>query len=267
MLIFENIEKLFQIGPFEVHAWGLIFVIAFLLAFFLILKEAKKQNFEQKHIYNIALLILVGTIMGTRLVFVFEHLVFFLQNPLQILFFWQGGLTSYGSLFSVFFVYIYVKKQKLNFGKILDLLAPYIVLAVAIIRIGCFLRGCCHGQETMLPWAVNGMHPTQLYESIYCMVIFFILQKFKKIKKQGKNTRFRLMLKKPGAVFMYFLGLYVFFRFFNDFLRVYETYWLGLALSQWIIIAILILVKIFFLRIFFTMKISSQTVKQAHHNQ
>jgi phosphatidylglycerol:prolipoprotein diacylglycerol transferase len=128
-------------------------------------------------------------------------------------------------------------------------MAPYIALAIAIIRIGCFLRGCCHGQETLLPWAINNLHPTQLYESIYSMIIFFILLKFKKIRKTGKKTKFKILLRKKGSLFLSFLLFYSFFRFFNDFLRVYETFFFGLALSQWIALGIFVFSLVFLIKI------------------
>ncbi len=241
MINFTNINILFEIGSFKVHAWGLMFVIAFIISFLLILREAKKQKIDSRHIYNIGLYILLGSLIGARLFYVIEHLPFFLQDPLKILLVWQGGLTSYGSLLAIFFVWLYIRKQKdLSFSKILDIMAPYIVLAFAITRIGCFLRGCCGGIATDLPWAVNGKHPTQLYESIYSMIIVFILLRLKKIKKAGKKTRFKILLNKKGAMFLYFLGMYSFFRFFNDFLRVYETFFFGFALSQWIALGIFV---------------------------
>jgi phosphatidylglycerol:prolipoprotein diacylglycerol transferase len=256
MITFEHIDILFQFGPVKVYSWGLMFVIAFLVALFLILRESKKQNIDEKHVYNLAFLILLGAIIGSRLFYIIENITYFLQNPLQIPLFWQGGLVSYGSLLAVLFAYFYIKKQKMSVGKILDIMAPYIVLAIAILRIGCFLRGCCGGIATDLPWAINGKHPTQLYESILAIIIFFILKKFKKIKQQGKNTRFKLMLNKPGAMFLYFLGFYSFFRFFTDFLRIYTHYWLGLSLTQWIALGIFVFAKIIYARNYFSLKVS-----------
>lgn len=254
MINFTPINILFEIGSFKIHTWGLMFVIAFIISFLLILRESKKQKINPKHIYNIALHMLLGSLIGARLFYVIEHFNFFLQDPIKILLVWQGGLTSYGSLLAIFFVWLYVRKQKdLSFSKILDIMAPYIALALAIIRIGCFLRGCCGGIATDLPWAVNGKHPTQLYESIYSMIIVFILLKLKNIREntKGKNTKFKILLSRPGSIFLYLLGTYSIFRFFNDFLRIYSHYFLGLALSQWLAIAIFIFVKSLYAKNYF----------------
>lgn len=247
MIPYESHRILFSIGKFPIYSWGVMFVIAFLIAFFLIMRQAKKEKINSRHIYNIALIVLIGAIIGSRLFFILEHLSFFINNPLQIFDVASGGMASYGGIFLALFLgWLYIKKQKdINIGQILDLFAPYLVLALAIGRIGCFLNGCCYGYHTTLPWAisVDGLtrHPTQIYSLLYNLTIFFILVGFRKIKEsKGKRTRFKLLIKKSGSLFLFFLLFYSLFRFFIDFLRVYENYFLGLALSQWILLALFI---------------------------
>ncbi|MGB9707726.1 MAG: prolipoprotein diacylglyceryl transferase [Candidatus Pacearchaeota archaeon] len=240
MISFEPLHILFQIGSFKVFTWGFMFVIGFLVALLLIWREAKKQKIQDKHLYNIALLVLIGAIIGPRLVFVLEHLAYFIANPVEIIATWQGGITSYGTFLSLLFVWLYTRKQKdITFTQILDLVAPYLLLAIAITRVGCFLNWDDYGSVSQLPWAIKvgddfARHPTQLYESLYSLASFFILLGFKKIREKGRDTRFKKLLENPSSLFLFFLLFYSFFRFFNDFLREYETIFLGLALSQWI---------------------------------
>ena len=240
-------KVLFSVGNFTIYSWGVMFVIAFLTAFFLILKQAKKQGIDEKHIYNLALIILLSVIIGSRVFHFFEHFSFYLGNPLEIFAFWQGGMTSYGGLlFGIFFGWLYIRKQKnINFPQILDLFAPYVALALAIGRIGCFLNWCCYGQASSLPWAISvagdiARHPTQLYLLLSNLVIFFILICFRKIRENPKSrlTRFNMLLMKPGSIFLFFLLFYSVFRFLIDFLRYYENYFLGIAVSQWFCIVI-----------------------------
>ncbi|UZE94157.1 MAG: prolipoprotein diacylglyceryl transferase [Candidatus Pacearchaeota archaeon] len=244
MIPFEPVKAFLQIGPFSILPWGVMFVTGFLAAMFLIFKEAKKKGIDEKHIYIIALLILIGAIIGPRLFYIFEHLSYFLASPGQIFELWKGGETSYGAFLGVLFVWLYVRKQRdIKFTQILDLVAPYILLAMAITRIGCFLNWCCYGLPSSLPWAIQvpgniPRHPTQIYELLYSLIGFFVLLKFKNIKEKGKETKFKSLLKKPGALFFSFLMFYSFFRFLNDFLREYENYFLGLALSQWIVVVL-----------------------------
>lgn len=246
MIFHTPIHTLLEIGPFKIYTWGLFFILGFIVAFLLILREAKKRKINTKHVYNIALIILIGAIIGPRLFFIFEHFSYFTKNLGEIFLVWKGGETSYGAFIGVLFVWLYVRKQRdIKFTQILDLVAPYLALAIAVTRIGCFLNWCCYGIPSRLPWAVQVLgdvarHPTQIYESIYGLVIFFLLLKFKNIKenRKAKKTRFKLLLKKQGSLFLFFLLFYSFFRFFNDFLRVYEHSFLGLALSQWIVLAL-----------------------------
>lgn len=244
MIQFEPLHTLFQIGSFKVFSWGLMFVMGFIVALLLIQREAKKQNIQDKHIYNIALLVLIGAIIGPRLFFVLEHITYFIANPLEILMAWQGGITSYGAFLGILFLWLYTRKQKdITFLQILDLVAPYLLLAIAITRVGCFLNWDDYGIQSSLPWAIKVQgdvprHPTQLYESLYSLISFFILIGLKKVRDKGRNTRFKKLLEKQGSMFLFFLLFYSFFRFFNDFLRVYEISFLELALSQWICLAL-----------------------------
>lgn len=247
-------RNLFSIGHFTLYYWGVMFVIAFLVALFLILREAKKQEIDTRHIYNIALIVLLSILVGSRLFYVFEHLHYFILNPLEIINISHGGMASYGGLIlALFFGWLYVKKQKdLSFGKTLDLFAPYLALALSIGRIGCFLNGCCYGKPTQFftKFGINFIfplsntalprHPTQLYLLLANLAIFFIIIGFRNLREKGKKTRFKLLLKKSGSLFLFFLFFYSIFRFSIDFIRVYEHYFLGLAISQWFCLGIFI---------------------------
>ncbi len=252
MILYEPVKILFKAGPFSIHSWGFMLAIAFLVAFFLVLREAKKKKINTNHVYVISLLLLVGTLVGPRLFYVFEHLSYYLSSPLEIFAIWQGGETSYGAFLGLLFVWLYVKKQKLKFLEILDLFVPYIVLAMAITRIGCFLNWCCYGIQSNLPWAIQvsndvSRHPTQIYMFLVNLMIFILLINFKKIRqnRKTKRTRFNLLIKKPASLFFLFLLVYSFVRFFIDFLREYEYTIFGLALSQWLCIAIFVFAIIF----------------------
>lgn len=250
MINYEPIKILFEIGNFTIYSWGFMFVIAFLLSFFLILKQAKKQNIEEKHIYNLGLLLLIGAIIGARFLHILKNSAFYFNNPMEILSLSHGGMTSYGGIFlAIFFGWLYIKKQKLNIGIIFDLFAPYIALAFAIGRIGCFLNWCCYGQASNLPWAISAAediarHPTQIYLLATNLIVFSFLIYFRKIKNRTK----KIIFNKPGSLFFLFLIFYSVFRFFIDFLRVYEIYFLNLALSQWIWLGLIIISLILLLK-------------------
>jgi phosphatidylglycerol:prolipoprotein diacylglycerol transferase len=102
----------------------------------------------------------------------------------------------------------------------MDVLAPPLVLAQAIGRMGCFMAGCCYGKPTEFPWAVTfknpntlapmgvPLHPTQLYHSIANLIIFCILFFFIRKRKQFN-----------GQILCLYLCMYSIARFFLEFFR------------------------------------------------
>ena len=131
-------------------------------------------------------------------------------------------------------------KKKLNITeKKGNLFAPAIAIGVAIGRIGCFLAGCCYGIETNLPWGVDfgdGIlrHPTQIYEAIFMLGIFFYLL-------------YKRTTVKAGVLFYLLMNLYFTFRFFEEFIRENPNYF-GLSLFQWIAIGSLIFINLKYLK-------------------
>lgn len=243
MFFFRPIPILFSIGNLKIFTWGLFFVVAFLVSFFLA-KRASREKIEEKHFLSISFLILLGVLIGTRLLYVFLHFSYYAENPLQIFDFSEGGSASYGGFIALLFVWLYTKKNKLDFTLVLDVLTPYVVLALAIGRIGCFLNWCCYGKPTNLPWAVQvpgdvPRHPTQLYLFFVNLFLFFVILAIQKKQNLGE---------KKGKIFLFFLLFYSLSRFFIDFLRdFHEEYFFGLASSQWFALSSIFL-SLFFLK-------------------
>jgi len=174
-----------------------------------------------------------------------DHIVDYTQHPGQI--FSGGGLTIYGAVLGAALgVWVYSKFSHFQFGYVADLVAPAVILAQAIGRVGCTINGCCYGVETSLPWGVvythpdsfayyaslalpegMGLHPTQIYELIFCLVVFAVLLKLK--------GRF----KPDGSIFLIYLSLYSLWRIGIDFLRDGTPFLFGLHQAQ--VIAIIVL--------------------------
>jgi phosphatidylglycerol:prolipoprotein diacylglycerol transferase len=124
----------------------------------------------------------------------------------------RGGLAWFGAIiFATICGIIFFKINKMPVLKMMDFFAPFIALGHAIGRIGCFLNGCCYGKEAV--WGIYfSVHqarliPTQLFSSLYLIIIFLIL---------------RFLQEKPhrlGEIFFSYLLLYSFARFFIEFLR------------------------------------------------
>ncbi|MEM2784837.1 MAG: prolipoprotein diacylglyceryl transferase [Candidatus Pacearchaeota archaeon] len=239
MIKFEPVHVLLSIGSFKIYTWGFFFVISFLVSFFLA-RRAVKGKLEENHFLNLALLILVGILAGTRLLYVLLHFSYYSNEPMKIFAFSEGGSSSWGGFLAILFVWLYARKHKLNFPFLLDLLAPYVALGLALGRIGCFLNWCCYGIQTNVPWAIKTSgdvprHPTQLYLFVANLTIFFILLGLQKKKEQNKKFF-------DGSIFLLFLLYYSVARFFIDFLRAYEAshYFAGLVISQWFCLAFIV---------------------------
>jgi phosphatidylglycerol:prolipoprotein diacylglycerol transferase len=200
---------LLTIGPLTVHTYGLFVATGFFAGLIVTLKIAKSQGITPHQVLDMGLLIIISAIVGSRLLYVFMNFSYYLQNPLDMLKIWQGGLTfSGGIIFAVLVMFLYVRRQHLSFLRIGDLWAPAAAIGQGIGRIGCFMAGCCYGGPTDLIWGVVfthpdslaplniSLHPTQIYSSLSGFIIFLILL--------GLNSKKVF----EGQVFLWFLILH-----------------------------------------------------------
>ena len=229
---------LFRIFGYSIQTWGTVVALGIAIALLFLFKRAKQKKMLEQSQILVAYILVLGIICA--------RIAYILVNPsefsdfFQIFEIWKGGLISWGVFIGGFLgiiaFKIFNKIKSAELKKLLDLMAPYLILAVAIGRVGCFLRGCCFGIPTTLPWGLvysgndllpssyigKPLHPTELYHSILDFIIFFILLKvnnkkdfLEKTKKQSKFEFFR----KKGGTFLLFILLYSLERFFVDFLR------------------------------------------------
>ena len=236
-----------KLGPFEIRWYGLIFVIGFLIAFFVLLKTAEKKklpNFQKNDAYNLILYLLIGIIIGSRLFeIIFYHPVYYLNNPMEVFAVWHGGLSFHGGLVGAVIVgLLYARTKKIRFYDLADLLAIPAAIGLAFGRIGNFINGELWGTTTNLPWCVKFpkaegcRHPSQLYESAKNFIVFFILLVLDKKER------------KPGFIFWHFVLLYGIGRFLVDFYRVGEAYFLGIQTGQWLCVAMVLIAMIFIIK-------------------
>ena len=205
---------LFQIGPFTLYSYGLCVAAGFLLAVVLILRDSKKIGISREDLLDCLIAVLVGGLVGGRLLFVLINWRYYLQHPAGVLMLSEGGMAFQGALImAVFAGAVVTRVKKLSFWKVCDLMAPYIALAQAVGRIGCFLNGCCYGRViesgigVIFPADTVMRIPTQVYSSLALLVLFIIL--FALRERRLFN----------GYVFTMYVILYSVFRFFMDFLR------------------------------------------------
>lgn len=232
---------LIKFDGFGIPSYGTMLVISFIVALFLVKREAKRYNISPIIIENLAFYLMLGVIIGGRFLYVAFHPSEF-KDIISIFEIWNGGMMFFGGFIGAFIAgAIYTKRQNLSIALLGDLVSPSIALGEFFTRIGCFLNGCCFGRPTDLPWGVHfppgsfadragfdcAIHPAQLYSSLFGLFLFFFLQRM----LHHKHHR--------GSVFSLFLILYGGFRFGVDFIRHYED--LGNFLVNQIVSIIIIL--------------------------
>lgn len=241
--------ELFSIWDFSIQTWGSIVAFGIIIGLLFFFIEAKKRKMYEKAEAMLVFMMLFGLILG-RLAYIVVNIN---QFPSIYSWFelWNGGIISWGVLIGVIIGALFFKiisKTKFNeLFCLLDIVAPYLILAIGIGRIGCFLAGCCYGIPSSLPWAVSynneaAVHPTQLYHFIADMIIFAILLKLynkkKNLELHKAKSKFDFF-NKSGSIFLMFLILFSAERFFIDFLRYHpmnEYYFL--SITQWVFLAL-----------------------------
>jgi phosphatidylglycerol:prolipoprotein diacylglycerol transferase len=182
---------LFTIGDFSLSTYEAAMTVAFLLAIFLAYRRAPKEGIDQGLVLDVCLWIVVGSLVGARLLFILTRVDDYMRDPIRLVTCWKGGLVYYGGLIGgALATWVVLHRRRAPFFPVADLIAPYLMLGYAVHRtFGCFLAGCCFGRPTDLPWGVvfppgsaphgafgdAALHPTQLYTAIGAFAIFGFL--------------------------------------------------------------------------------------------
>lgn len=195
--------------------YGVIIAFGFILAVLFGGRMAYKWKMSLDKMLDVLIYGTVGGIVGARLYYVAFEWDSYKHDILSIFKIWEGGLAIYGGIIGALIVAFFVcRKIDLNFYKLLDLAGMSFLIGQGIGRWGNFTNQEAFGTNTTLPWgmtsdkvadyitvhsaslAAGGMemdpdmpvHPTFLYESIWCLLGFLILyivcKKFRKFDGQ-----------------------------------------------------------------------------------
>jgi len=232
--------EILKIGPVTIYSYGLMAAIGFLLGGYLLEKQLQRVGREKELAGSIIIAALIGGIVGSKIYYLAQNPHLLEQDFFGNVFsgaglVWYGGLI--GGLIAVTW---WIRRKKLPFLLVADLMAPLLLLGQGIGRIGCFLSGDGdYGPPTDVPWAMsfpNGVvptnelvHPTPLYDTILLVSLFFILWSLRK-KEFKQGTMFGL--------FGVFIGAE---RFFTEFWRLEPKFIFG-VLSEAQFISILLFI-------------------------
>ena len=170
----------FTIGNFSVRWYGIIIARAIVVATLVMMKRAPGHNIKRDDLLDILICAVPLGIVGARLYYVIFNWNYYSINPVQIFNLRAGGLAIHGGLIlGIIGALVIIKYKGYSFFNVLDLAAPAIALGQAIGRWGNYFNSEAHGGPTDLPWAIivdgEAVHPTFLYESLWCLILFFIL--------------------------------------------------------------------------------------------
>ncbi|MEJ6950306.1 prolipoprotein diacylglyceryl transferase [Natronospora cellulosivora (SeqCode)] len=175
----------------SINLFGIFIALGSIMGLYVLIKEGKRKEMNIDELYNIVIGAFIFAIIGARIYFVLAFSPqFYLENPLQILFIHQGGLSIQGALLGgIIFTAVYTKYKKMSFWKVADAFAPALIVGQAIGRIGCDVFGV--EMSTPRVWGVNVngliLHPTQIYEALLNFALFLVLWNYRdKIKYNGQ---------------------------------------------------------------------------------
>ncbi len=249
MIPYPNIDPAFlRIGTLELRWYGLMYALAFVIGYFLLVhmlrrtKRFQKMKLAEIELFDLLFYVLLGVIIGGRIGYVlFYNLPQYLSNPLSIFMIWEGGMSFHGGLLGVVVMGLwYCRRNNISIWDLGDLLVIPSALGLGLGRIGNFINAELYGRVTDVSWcmqfptAIGCRHPSQLYEFFLEGIVLFAILWFLKDRKFAK-----------GTVLWAFVGLYGIFRFGVEFTREPDTqlgYLLGgLTMGQLLCIPMILL--------------------------
>lgn len=213
-----------QLGSLSIYWYGIIIAFGALLGLMLAVRESRKRGFPKDTIIDFVLFAVPIAIIGARAYYVFFKWDFYGSHPGEIIAIWDGGIAIHGALIGGgLTALVFTKVRNLSFWKLVDVVAPSVILGQAIGRWGNFVNQEAHGGEVSraflenlhLPqWMIeqmfiNGAYyaPTFLYESVADIAIFVIL-----LLLRRTNLR-------RGEIFLTYVIFYSVARFFVEGMR------------------------------------------------
>ncbi len=215
---------LFQIFGHPIRSYGFFMTVAHLMGVALLLIAARAHHEPFAPFFDLLLAVIVSGVIGARVGYAFIHWGEFKNDPQSLLYLWKGGLSFFGGFPPAFLAFLAILHwRRIPVLPTSDYVSPILPFSLGLIRIGCFLQGCCYGTPTTALWAVtytrldskvpkalidHPLHPTQLYEAIFLFTLALTL-----------TLLLRRNPFKPGVVATFSILAYGLYRFCADFYR------------------------------------------------
>lgn len=253
LLIPSPSQSIISAGPLTIHFYALCILIGIAVAIWLGRVRYAKVGGIADDVSEVAIWAVPFGIIGGRIYHVITSPEKYFgagANPIDALRIWQGGLGIWGAIsFGAFGAYLYFRTHKtsLTYAQLLDCLAPGVVLAQAIGRVGNYFNQELFGRPTSLPWGLEidapnrptgyetfeTFHPTFLYELIWCLLVAYLL-----IKLPGSIKK---LVTRKGDIFALYVLAYTLGRLWIETLRIDESNLiLGLRLNIWVSLIVIV---------------------------
>lgn len=225
----------FSIFNIDIRWYGILIALGIILATLVVYKRAPKHEIDSERTLDFILICVPVGVIGARLYYVLFNWSYYDGDFFKIINLRAGGLAIHGGLiFGLISAAILCKIWNYNPLNVLDLAMPAIALAQAIGRWGNYFNSEAHGGPTNLPWGIlvdgQTVHPTFLYESIWCLIMFGVLLVV------DNNKKFM------GQVFLSYGMLYSLERFFVEYLRTDSLMLFGIIKQAMLLSAIVFIV-------------------------
>jgi phosphatidylglycerol---prolipoprotein diacylglyceryl transferase len=244
-----------NLGVFELRWYSLAYLAGIFLGYWYLLKLIKQPGapMARRHADDLVFYASLGVILGGRLGYVlFYRPGFYLENPLEIIKLWDGGMSFHGGVIGTSIGIIYLAwKEKLQWLRLHDYVACVVPIGLFTGRLANFVNAELWGAPTTVPWAVRfpeviagvvtlgpPRHPSQLYEAALEGILLFAL-----LAIMFWRTRARYQ---PGMLVGAFLFFYGVFRFGVEFIREPDNHLrdfaaaTGLHMGQWLCVPMIL---------------------------
>ena len=206
-VIWDVNPEIFHIGPLSIRWYGIAWALTFVIGLFMFRDFFRREGYPANLLDSAFLWCMLSTIIGARL----GHVLFYdihdyLQDPITILYIWQGGLASHGAAIGVLIgLWGFSRKSKMPYIWSLDRIMLPVTIGGACVRIGNLMNSEIYGTPTDLPWGFEfirdpnwiagspAVHPTQIYEALCYLVTFGVLMYLYYGRDMGR--------KRPGLLF------------------------------------------------------------------
>lgn len=186
-----------RLGPVEIRYYGLMYVISFILAYFLVRAEVRRRKLFARpdDVLDLLLVVIPLGIVFARLYYVAFQWEWYRSAPWEIFMVWHGGLAIHGGILGgVLGLWIVTRWKRVRFWRLADAVVPALLVGQVLGRIGNFLNGDAFGTPTDLPWGIVfpatspagaaypgiALHPAMLYEALGNLLIFLFLWTLRK---------------------------------------------------------------------------------------